>query len=232
LGIYLPLVVWACLIAAGPLAESGDSDMTEKKHVLLLGASVGGAWDLPGLPERIGNRDYVFEYQHGGSCFDKSGKLSEILSRRERKPDFLFLKECAAYFPDDLSTQKNLMKRWIRECREAGVIPIPTTVVPVSRLHPLKKFLIDILKGRNPFRYGSPFRHRRNQSILAYNDWIKQYSREKSLAVLDLEAAVRYSKENRFLREDLAKIDGLHLNSKAYRLLDRIVIPTLEEGLR
>jgi hypothetical protein len=39
---------------------------------------------------------------------------------------------------------------------------------------------------------------------------------------------VRYSEKNRFLREDLARLDGLHINAKAYTILDQIVISALK----
>lgn len=224
--LFLAFFSVVLLFASG---SAPDSKLDDKKHVILLGASVGRDWNIPNLPERVDNSDFVFEYQHGGSCFDKGDKFREIISRPQNKPDAIFLKECAAYFPNDLTQFKNLMKRWIRECQNAGILPIPTTVVPVTRLHPFKKFLIDIGKGRNPFNYGSPFSNRRNQSIIEYNDWIKKYCKEHGLAVLDMEAAVHYSEENRCLREDLARIDGLHLNSKAYKILDQIVIPALEK---
>jgi lysophospholipase L1-like esterase len=121
------------------------------------------------------------------------------------------------------------MEGWIEGCRNAGIIPIPTTVVPVTRLHPFKKFIIDILKARNPLKFGNPFQGKRIQTILEYNDWMRGYGRNNGLAILDLEEAVRYSDTNRYLREDLARLDGLHLNRKAYRLLDKIVMPTLEK---
>jgi len=57
------------------------------------------------------------------------------------------------------------------------------------------------------------------------------FSNENSIACLDLESAVRYSKKNRFLREDLAKIDGLHLNRKAYNILDKVLIEIVEQTI-
>jgi len=198
------------------------------RHVVLLGASIGRAWNISSLPARIQNREYTFEYVPGDSSFDKSDRLREVLSRSENKPDAIFLKECAAYFPGRQEAYQSLMKRWIRECREKGVIPIPATVVPVTKLHSFKKFLIDILKLRNPFAFGGPFNAKRNRAILEYNDWIRAFGKEQGLQVLDLEAAVRRSERSRFLRSDLARIDGLHLNQKAYRILDQIVLPTLQ----
>lgn len=213
---------------------SGGKDLAfrdnnkKQKHIVLLGASIGSRWSIPLFPERVNEYKYMFEYVHGGSEFDKSHKLSKILQRQDHKPDAIFLKECAAYFPGDLSHYKNLMKYWIKECFKAGVFPIPVTVVPVTRLHPFKQILIDILKRRNPLRFGSPFKHWRNKAIIEYNDWIRSFCGKSGLFVLDLEVAVRYSEDNRYLREDLSTIDGLHLNNKAYNILDQIVIPFLD----
>jgi len=204
------------------------SKMNEcKKRIILLGASVGRNWNISSFPDRINNSNYIFEYRHGGSAFDKSIELKDILSRSENRPNAIFLKECAAYFPNDLEHYKRLMMHWVSECRKVNIVPIPTTVVPVTRLHAFKKWLIDIVKGRNPFKNGNPFKHRRNKSILEYNEWIRKYCKEQGLAVLDLEAAVIYSEENRFLKENLARIDGLHLNTKAYEKLDYIILPVL-----
>jgi len=223
--IVLLVFITACGFWAG---LKGEESMG-KKHVVLLGASVGREWEIASFPERTGIQEYEFEYV-GYSGFDKSEALAEILSREENKPDMVFLKECAAYFPGDSEQYKSLMKRWIAQCRKEGVVPLPATVVPVTRLHSLKKFMIDIVKGRNPFQQGNPLAHKRNASITAYNDWIKKYAEEQELAVLDLEAAVRYSETNRFLRQNLAKVDGLHLNSLAYKSLDKIIIPALERA--
>jgi hypothetical protein len=202
-------------------------DNSKKKKIVLVGASVGGAWNISSLPERIKNYDYMFDYRHGGSFFDKSEEITKVLTQ-DKAPHVIFLKECAAYFPGDFEEYKKLMKGWIEKCLQAGVIPVPTTVVPVTRLHSFKMILIDIIKTRNPLRFGSPFRYNRNRSIMEYNDWIRAFCAQKGLAVLDLEAAVRYSEKNRFLKENFARIDGLHLNRKAYQALDDIVIPTLE----
>ena len=198
------------------------------KHIVLLGASVGYAWNISALPQRAGIARYRFEYVHG-SPFDKSKVLKEILGRTENKPDMIFLKECAAYFPGDLDRYKALMIRWIGECRDSGVVPIPATVVPVTGLHAYKVFAYDILKLRNPFRFGSPFRQLRLKSVLEYNDWLRAYCRENGVVVLDLEAAVRRSAAKRFLRSDLAKVDGLHLKPQAYPFLDRAVWPALAQ---
>lgn len=216
------------IIVFGFSDYSPSKEEKDKKHVVLLGASIGKAWNLPAFSERKGVQDYVFEYVHGGG-FDKTAALKRIVSRQENKPDAIILKECASYFPGDLQHYQSLMKVWLDLCEQEEVILILTTVVPVTRLHSFKKILIDIIKGRDPLRNGNPFNNNRNQGILEYNDWVQLYAEKKGLTVLDLERAVRYSENNRYLREDLAKIDGLHLNSIAYEFLDRIVLPTLNK---
>ena len=199
-----------------------------QKHVVLLGASVGEAWHIEALPARSKVSGYMFEYVRGGG-FDKTSALTGVLSREDGRPHAVFLKECAAYFPGDLERYKKLVRSWILLCKGANVVPIPATVVPVTRLHAFKKILIDIIKGRDAFKDGNPFQNNRNRSILAYNDWIRSYAEENGLTVLDLESAVRYSQENRYLRENFARLDGLHLNSTAYKSLDEIVISTLKK---
>ena len=84
----------------------GDMEM-DRKHVVLLGASVGREWNITSLPERLNNQNYAFEYV-GFSGFDKSEALKEIFTREENKPDIVILKECAAYFPGDFEHYKSL----------------------------------------------------------------------------------------------------------------------------
>jgi hypothetical protein len=200
---------------------------TYPKRVVLLGASIGRVWNIPQLPDRLGLSDYVFEYQ--GSSFDKTDKLKMALYGEDKKPDGVIIKECAAYFPGDMEHYKSKMKEWIAECQENDVIPIPSTVVPVTRLHSYKVFAGYLLKGRNPLQYGSPFKPHRNNSICEFNDWIRDFCETNGLVYLDLEASLRYSGKNRFLREDLARLDGLHINSKAYGILDQTLIQTLDK---
>jgi hypothetical protein len=199
-----------------------------KKHLVLLGASVGKAWNLPFLPQRIKKCYYTFEYV-GEYKFDKSAKLEEILSRQKGRPDGIVLKECATYFPGNLSHYQILMKQWVKECQEAKVVPILMTLAPVTRLHPYKIFLINLLKARKPLPQHDPFSRKRIKGILEYNGWIRNYCKENGLAIVDLEAALHYSDKNRYLREDFARRDGLHLNSKAYKALDQIIIPVLDK---
>jgi hypothetical protein len=49
----------------------------------------------------------------------------------------------------------------------------------------------------------------------------------EGLAVFDLESVLRQNESNRHLKGKFARRDGLHLNARAWRELDKIVIPTL-----
>lgn len=209
------------------LAQAGQ-EKGEKRHVVLLGASVGRAWDIQALPERTGIANCDFRYVPGGG-FDKTNALHEILLEEASRPDAIIIKECAAYFPGDFDRYKVLVKDWVDLCKKKDVIPILATVVPVTRLHAFKKIFIDIIKGRGLLNDGNPFAHNRNAAIIAYNDWIKNYAAANGLSVLDMESAVVYSQENRFLREDFAKVDGLHLNANAYERLDEMAVSTVNK---
>lgn len=137
--------------------------------------------------------------------FDKTPALAQALALR---PDAVILKECAAYFPREPEHQ-TLVPRWIRTLRQAGIRPVLATVVPVTREHARHK------PGRA-------------EGLFAYNDWIRIYCEENKIPILDLEAAVRTSPEDRFLDGRLHAGDGLHLSARTYReRLDSLIPPLL-----
>jgi hypothetical protein len=218
--------------------------MQKPKYIVLLGASVGNAWNIASLPTRISRlntsnssnpsnpsnptnqSNYFFEYV-GEYEFDKTNALQQILKRKENKPDAIFIKECAAYFPGDLSGYQELMKSWIKQCKEFKVIPIPTTVVPV--ITPDFSTLQLKLKDTIKWILGRPTLASRLEGLIKYNDWIRSYAQKEGRAILDLEAALRISEGDRSLKIELHSGDGLHLNQKAYSILDQIVLPTLNQ---
>jgi len=214
------------------------------KHIVLLGASVGNAWNIDSLPDRVikvslspltpySSRLTVFPYRFeyvGEYEFDKTNALQQILKRKENKPDVIFIKECAAYFPGDLSNYQELMKSWIKQCKESKILPIPTTVVPVIK--PDFSTLGIKIKDTIKWVLGRPTLASRLEGLIKYNDWIRSYAQKEGLTILDLEAALRISEGDRSLKMELHSGDGLHLNQKAYSILDQIVLPTLDQALR
>ena len=197
--------------------------------MLLIGASVGKAWNIDHFPERVGSDRYRTSYT-GVYRFDKSEAVEQALSDANRLPDAVILKECAAYFPSDISfaDSKRFMIQWIQDIREQRVIPIPATVAPVTPEHN------DRFKTHNPMkriakRMLGISMMTRIERICEYNDWIAAYAEKKGLPLLDLEGALRRSDTDRFLREELTSGDGLHLNEFAYQRLDAALKSTLDD---
>jgi len=183
----------------------------EDAEIALVCASVGSAWNIGEHFPQLNIRVYD-EYQ-----FDKGYRIREILD--SEKPDIMIIKECAAYFPPDsqgssMSAYQDLIRNWVNLCRGQGVIPVLTTVVPID--------------PDNPSNTGQAHL----DSILEFNDWIKQYCSDEEISILDLEKALHISDSNRALNPDYDSGDGLHPNELAYtEKLDNILIPALERAL-
>ncbi len=229
------MIVMVCLglflLEGGTMGNNEATPRSEsvaKKKVLLLGASVGKAWNLPEVPQRMHENNYLFEsvaaYQ-----YDKSEALDEILMRPRRKfhltrtylkgfflpspqlPNIIIVKECAAYFPGDLVQYKNMMMQWVKKIRSANIHVMLATTVPVTPERAAK----------TPGQI---------EDIRAFNDWVREYAKKENIALLDLEAALTKDAKNRFLRDDLTIGDGLHLNRQAYDILDRLLLDTLRRN--
>ena len=230
--VCLILTAVSLLLITAMVCDEEVYGMTKKKHVVLLGASVGNAWNIKALPDRLKQvelaQDYSFEFA-GNYQFDKTTTLKSLLARNDNKPDAIILKECAAYFPGDLNHYQTLIKTYIGECLKAGVIPVLATVAPVREPGILKlQYWKNVIKK---ILYPSkPQTEARLKGLTAYNDWVRTYAAEQKLAVLDLEKALRISESDRRLRPDLDGGDGLHLNAQAYAVLDQSVIPALEQA--
>jgi len=211
-----------------------DYAMAEKRcmtrrpyRIVLLGASVGQAWNLPAFPERAKDADYALESLAVWQ-FDKSDALDEILMRPKRKfrltwsylrslfrpplptPDAIIVKECSAYFPGEstLSQKQSLVMTWVEQISHSGIKPVLATVVPVTRAR----------SGQDKAKM---------KGIREFNDWIRNYARDRRLSLLDLEAALRTDPVERYLRDDLTSGDGSHLNDKAYETLDKLLHESL-----
>jgi hypothetical protein len=212
----------------GQIIDNRDQGqmMTHPKRVFLMGASVGKEWNLPEFPKRKNIDNIIFEsaaiYQ-----FDKSEALKELLIRPKRKfhltrtylkgffkqapqlPDMIIIKECAAYFPGDTKKYQIWIEEWVKGIKEAKIEVMLATVVPVTKERAEKE----------PTKM---------ESIRDYNDWIRRYAQKENLKLLDLETALRTDPSSRFLKDDLTEGDGLHLNGKAYAILDDFLVTTLK----
>jgi hypothetical protein len=170
-----------------------------EKRVVVVGASVGKAWRLHLVFPNVRS---IADYR-----FDKSETVAQAIHER---PDAIVLKECAAYFPErGGAADLELLRRWIREIRGAGILAAVATVVPVNAAH----------AARVPGRA---------EAIRAFNESLRAAAAEDDVPVLDLEAALRTSAEDRLLGDGLDSGDGLHLSTSTYRdRLDSLVPPLL-----
>lgn len=179
------------------------------EYYVLVGASVGKAWNFDAIPERLnlgpgivfGNRT-IYE-------FDKSKAINALVNL-PISVSGVIIKECSAYFPRDIESSKKQTIEWVNILRKHGKMPILATVVPVTKEH----------DEQHPGRF---------KSILEFNDFIREYASKEALAILDLEKAVCTSSSDRHLREDYAQADGLHLIPKAYNEgLDKLIMTSLD----
>lgn len=136
---------------------------------------------------------------------DKGPLVDRAIASR---PEAIIIKECAAYFPT-ADPCREMVQGWVEQIRAAGIRPVLATVVPVTRAH----------ASQQPGRV---------EGLWAFNDWLRDFSQEAALPLLDLEAAVRCSASDRHLDPRLDSGDGLHLARRTYRRhLDPLIPPLL-----
>ena len=191
-------------------------------HLVLMGASIGREWNVPQLPERMKLEHITFEYIGVFDQFDKTVAINEIISRK-LKPDVVIIKQCSVYFPGALTQYKILTQTWVKNLRDAGIRPVLATSVPIARSEAIMDKIKDVARiyilQRKP----------KMEQIEAFNDWIRQFSDNNGLAVLDLEKTLRISASDRYMRPDFDKGDRVHINQKAYAALDNIMPHLLNE---
>jgi hypothetical protein len=211
--------------AAEPVHTAQSAPAMPRRHVVLIGASIGQAWNLAGLPQRTGLSGFRFEALQAWQ-YDKSELIEETLLRPVRQfrftpgyvkgffraaptpADLIILKECSSYFPDDARRQRTLMREWVQRIRSRNIAVMLATVVPVTRER----------SGRDPGKQAA---------LCAFNDWLREFARERGLVLLDLEQALRADDRDRYLQDALTSGDGSHLNRQAYEILDRLLLQSL-----
>ena len=92
---YLACVMLSVFVVALSPVIICDNEvygMKKEKHVVLLGASVGHAWKIEALPDRLtlseSTQAYRFEFV-GEYAFDKTEALNKILQRKQNRPDVI-----------------------------------------------------------------------------------------------------------------------------------------------
>jgi hypothetical protein len=226
IGLLLGLGLAAPVLQGEIVKPAAEMVPTDKpRHVILIGASIGQQWNLSELPQRMNERRYTFEALQAWQ-YDKSEVVDETLMRPSRKfrlsmgylngflrpapetANLIILKECSSYFPSDMQRNKDYMRRWVQEIRQKNIPVMLATVVPVTRERAL----------RDPGK---------QEALREFNDWLRAYTQQEGLPLLDLEQALRTDDKQRYLRDDLTSGDGSHLNHKAYDILDQQLIKSV-----
>jgi len=235
---YLVFIITLFISCNGDETKMSQEATIPAKRVLVLGASVGKAWNIEALPKRL--QDYAYQYEFIPKYKpDKSDILEQALNRKENKPDVIIIKQCAAYFrrdtqvyqPEHVQRYKQFAEAWVMQCKTQGVEPILATVVPITAELPFKMKLKRLVKKYILQKdIGPGYRSVRLTGILDYNDWVTAYAEKNGLTVLDLEAAVRVSDDNRYLNPDFTT-DGLKLKKKGYRRLDPLLPKAIKQTI-
>ncbi|KAA6458326.1 hypothetical protein DYQ86_20640 [Acidobacteria bacterium AB60] len=222
-GLIAVITGWILTVSGCHKGEGNT--LTNRVHITLIGASIGEAWHLAEWPSRVQAHEYTADSLAAWQ-FDKSEAVEETLIRPKRKveltrsylkslfqspptnPNIVILKECSSYFPGDMEDYKQRVRDWVRQLQAGNIQVMLATVVPVTQ-------------ARAASAPG------KQESLLAYNQWIREFAHQQHIPVLDLEAALREPGQGSYLRLEYAADDGSHLNDGAYRALDIALWTTL-----
>ncbi len=207
-------ILAACILSfaqgGSAMVKAEKSDQT--KRVVLVGASIGKDWHFEQIGQRVQRPEYEFGYT-GCYEFDKS-KLIQGLIAEANKPEVVLIKECSTYFPGDAEAYKKQVMSWVAELRAAGVKPMLVTTAPVGKptgAVAQAKLKVKKILGKPTWL----------DSITQFNDWMKSYAQQEGIPVFDLEAALRLSPEDRWLKPEYDSGDMVHLTPAAYSEMDR-----------
>jgi hypothetical protein len=222
LGLWLKTGLVLCSFIGGLAAYRRWTPLSDtpysRRHIVLVGASIGKAWDLKNWPSRAGVAAVTAECVTAWK-FDKSEVIEELLMRPRLPvhftrtylkslflpapptPSVFILKECSSYFPGDLAVYTSQVRCWVQQIQLRGAKVIVATVVPVTRSRAAQ------VPGKN-------------ETLIVFNEWVRDYTKRTGVTLLDLEASVRVGDTARYLRDDLTTGDGTHLNQAGYVILD------------
>ncbi len=184
----------------------------KEKEIILVGASIGKAWHIEKLTNRENLPGYSFNYV-GVNAFDKSPLIDQLIARKD-KPDFVMIKECSTYFPGNTEKYHNSVENWVTQLKRAGIRPVLVTTAPVaepSGLMAKSRIAIKHLFGMHSWL----------DEITAYNAWLREYAARERLPLFDLEAVLRISDSNKYLKKEYDSGDMVHLTDAAYKVMDR-----------
>jgi lysophospholipase L1-like esterase len=191
-------VAFLCRCSATPPAE----------RVVFFGASITEEWPLKGY---FPDRPFINRGQGGELTF-------QMLQRYQRdvvdlKPRAVVLKVCAINFGPQAPAPRVTRAEYremIDRATAAGIKPVLATVVPVSKAWADRK-------GPGV-----------QESILAFNAWVKEEGRRRRLEVADYHTALAGGD---LYVNPRNTTDGLHVSPAGYALMTKVVGPAIDVTL-
>jgi lysophospholipase L1-like esterase len=220
----------AFLFLYASLTQAQESQAVDgnKPHMIVIGASYAENWPIKQV-----------------SCLQVSNKgingqvSTEVRERFEQ--DALASKPKAVLiwgFINDFSnnpreaadetreTAIRNIKAMAEATNQAGIIPVLATEVTMGAPDSLLDNLMDWVGS---IRGKQSFQQYISSNVMAVNDWIREYAKEKGYPVLDIEQLMTNEDGNRktgYYTEDLS-----HITDQAYQDLDAFALPVLEKDL-
>ena len=178
-----------------PFKISNKEIKIKENLVVFIGASIGLSWNLEELSERLNGLDsYEFLYWPVYK-FDKSKVIDHVM-KIPIEGMIVFLKECGVYFPRNEEKSIEIIKRWKDKIESRN-----------NQFYAVNTFQVT--------RENSLINENRSDSIKKYNNLLLS----NNVKSVNLNSYLISDSDN-FLDSKFADEDGLHLNDKAYSILD------------
>ncbi len=211
------LALYAAALGWGMAMTPAQAQVT--KTVVLVGASIEKAWHFDQLARRQSLPGYDLSYV-GNGAFDKSPLINEIVARKDR-PGWVAINSCSTYFPGDPAQYHQHVEAWVAELRRSGIRPVLVTTAPVGAPPDLIGRVKTGIKRFLGMR--SWLDH-----VTDYNDWLHQYAARERIPLFDLEAVLRVSDSDRYLKPEYDVGDLVHLTPAAYKAMDKSFVEFLQ----
>ncbi|HWB98722.1 MAG TPA: SGNH/GDSL hydrolase family protein, partial [Bryobacteraceae bacterium] len=193
--------------------RSAGHPAPEKSRVIFLGDSITDGWRLN---EYFPDRDYINRGISGQITGEMLGRMQSDVVNLDPKGMIVLAgtNDIARGVPIETIENNLTMIADLAEFHKIKVVI--ASVLPISDYH----------KDQNPQYERS--RQRPPATIIALNQWIKQFCAKRNLGYADYYTAM--VDKDGFLPADLAD-DGLHPNAKGYRLMAPIAFEAIRRQL-
>lgn len=123
---------------------------------------------------------------------------------------------------------RNNIRQMVHIAQRNAIIPILATEVTIRHEHGLKESLLNFLYS-NLFQRSS-YQDYVNEKVVAVNQWLRVFAKQKELVLLDFESLL--ADEKRYRQKRYAAPDGTHISSEGYKAITQyaqsIILPKLD----